>query len=53
MASTKAPIYPQGEYAAFITALRKILKVSHAEMQERLAQQREGQKSQSPAPHKQ
>jgi hypothetical protein len=43
---------PQNKDANFLATLRKILRVSHAEMQERSAQQRESKKSLSPAPHK-
>jgi hypothetical protein len=37
MATSKEPTYPQGEYATFLDALKKVLTVSHSEMQDRLA----------------
>ena len=45
MANNKAATFPQGEYATFIAALRKILRVSHSEMQERLAAEKKAKAS--------
>jgi hypothetical protein len=40
MATVKSANYPQGQYVEFVSALRKILRVSHAEMQQKLAEER-------------
>jgi hypothetical protein len=45
MAISKAPSYPQGESGTLTAALRKILKVSHADMHERFTQEQKAQKS--------
>jgi hypothetical protein len=37
--------YPQGEYDTFISALRKILRVSHSDMQQRLAAEKKARAS--------
>lgn len=45
MASGKRTTYPQSEHEVFTAALRKVLQVSHCEMQERLAAEKKAKAS--------
>jgi hypothetical protein len=49
MATDKAPTYPQGQYDAFTAALRKILRVTHSDMMERLAAEKKAKTSKPPS----